>query len=96
MTVITMQMIEDFAEVLANDMGDCYKNLEFAELTLMDLQRRGCDHLGISCDACPRGAYNDDNCPVNQWYHDNPNVPHDELDKKIIELERELRQNIGK
>ncbi len=96
MTVITMQMIEDYAEVLANDMGHCYKNLEYAELTLMDLQRRGCDHLGISCDACPRCAYNDDNCPVNQWYLDHPNTQPDELNKQIYDLETKLRKNIGK
>jgi hypothetical protein len=95
MTVITMQMIEDFAEVLANDLGSCYKNLEYAELTLMDLQRRGCDHLGMSCDNCPHGgAYIDDNCPVNQWYLDHPNNPPDDLDKRLYELDHKLRHNI--
>ena len=92
--MITERMIEEFAEVLANDMGECYNNLEFAELNLKDLERRGCDHLGISCDACPHGAYNDDDCPVNKWYMDHPNAPHDELDKQIIELDRKLRNNI--
>ena len=94
MTMITMQMIEDFAEVLANDVGPCYKNLEFAELTLMDLQRRGCDHLGISCDTCPSGAFNDDDCPVNQWYFDHPNNPPDDLDRRIYALDHKLRNNI--
>jgi hypothetical protein len=93
MTMITMQMIEDFAQILARDIGSCYNNLEFAELTLLDFQRRGCDHLGISCDDCPHSSFNDDNCPVNQWYHDHPNTPHDELDKRIIELDKKLRKN---
>lgn len=94
MTMITMRMIEDFAEVLADSMGSCYKNLEFAELTLMDLQRRGCDHLGISCDDCPHNSDHEDNCPVNQWYLDHPNNPPDDLDKRLYELDHKLRHNI--
>lgn len=89
---ITPRMIEDYAKILGNSLGSNYNDLEYAELTLLDLERHGCTNLGTSCDECPYSACGDNTCPVkfNELYDDNAN---DELSIKIRERDQALQNN---
>ena len=95
--IITQQMIEDYSVILGNDLGPEYEDLEFTELELKDLQRKGCDHLGISCDSCPRCyMYGDGTCPISNWESTHPNYVPDELDEKLKEKHNEIFQRCRK